>query len=153
MRWFSRLFRKAKEVNSAAPRALSATPATTTKLPPPQPASTKAPVFSRSTPNPQHAAQGQERATYLSRIAKCFSDIGAIDPTKPFDELGLDELDVSECIQMAEEVWGVQLMPNPMTMSDFAEVRRRFPDLNAIAAEAEAATNVATPRGLARPSG
>ena len=146
MQWLSRLFGKQTEPNT--PHAGNPTPA---------PAATLAPrssldipetmTFSRRTPNPQRAAQGQERATYLADVAKIFAEIGAIDPAKTFKDLGMDELEVSECIQMAEEVWGVQLMPNALAMSELEESIRRFPTLNAIAAEAEAAARVATPGG------
>lgn len=53
------------------------------------------------------------------------------------EDLGCADLDVSECVQIAEEIWGVQLMPNPMEVSDYAQMMKSFPNLRAIITAAE----------------
>jgi len=53
------------------------------------------------------------------------------------DVYGCADLDVSECVQVAEETWRVQLMPNPMTAQDYEYMMRRLPTLKAIIDDAE----------------
>jgi hypothetical protein len=140
MGWLQRLFGKrpappAPPANAAAPKPPAA----------PSQASGSAPgggepVFSRHTPNLQAAAPGQERATFLQKAAAVFAaDATTLDAARPLQDggYGCDELDVSELVQIAEEVWAVQLNPNPMRTSDFAAMVKRFPTLGAIMSEAE----------------
>ncbi len=50
----------------------------------------------------------------------------------------LGNASVGECIAIAEEVWGVHLMPSPMESSDNIQVTKTFPSLNVIVNAAEA---------------
>ena len=123
---------------SSAPAAHSGAPAAPVQTAAPGPAPEQ--VFSRRTPNPQAAPPGQERATFLANVAPVFGEgAGPLDAAKPLQDggYGCDELDVSELVQIAEEVWAVQLNPNPMRISDFKAMLRRFPTLEAIMSEAE----------------
>ena len=52
-------------------------------------------------------------------------------------DFGCADLDVSECVQIAEEIWGVTLTPNPMEVSDYTNMIKRYPNLEAIIQEAE----------------
>ncbi len=45
---------------------------------------------------------------------------------------------VCECIAIAEEVWGIRLIPCPIEPSDYAQVTKTFPTLNVIVSAAEA---------------
>jgi hypothetical protein len=78
---------------------------------------------------------------FLAKVEEVFAElIESIDTAKLLQEgYGLDELEVSECVQWAEEVWAVQLLPNPMRLSEYKVMLRRFPTLEAIIQEAEAA--------------
>jgi hypothetical protein len=141
MQWLKQLFReRTKPETEAKPETLARPEAPSVPAADPVPdASDKEPVFSRMTPNPKPAPPGQERSTFLAKVGDILAD-GAepIDTGKLLQEdYGLDELGVSECVQIAEEVWAVQLMPNPMRMSDYDHMLRRFPTLAAIIQEAE----------------
>ena len=97
------------------------------------------PTFSRSSAMPSPAESGRERQHYLQLIAQIMDhppDELELDASLA-DRYGCDELDVSECVQCAEEAWGVQLMPNPMTTEDYAYMLRRFDTLQQIINEAE----------------
>jgi hypothetical protein len=122
---------------------------------PAAPPRSSTPVFFRRTPNPKLAEAGQERATFLERVTIVLgADTGSPDPGKPLQDggYGCDELDVSEIVQLAEEIWAVQLNPNPMTFSDFEAMVRRFPTLEAIMREAESAAAQRRPRSCGRPA-
>jgi len=143
MRWLQRLLgARTSSAVSSAPAAHSGVPAVPaqTAAPGAAPAAAREQVFSRRTPNPQAAPPGQERATFLAKVAPVFGEgAGPLDAAKALQDggYGCDELDVSELVQIAEEVWAVQLNPNPMRMSDFEAMLRRFPTLEAIMSEAE----------------
>lgn len=52
---------------------------------------------------------------------------------------GVDELEVFEYVQIAEDIWHVELNPNPMSDADFARMLSRFSTLDSIETAAEAA--------------
>lgn len=96
-------------------------------------------VFSRGSPEPIAAEPGAERETFIRQVAVVLecdpSDVNtSASLTKEYE---LADLDVSECVQIAEEAWRVQLMPNPMTLADADQMMKRFPTLDAIIAAAE----------------
>jgi hypothetical protein len=96
--------------------------------------------FSRASPDSPPAAPGQQRATFLAEVAVVLGPDNPIDLNKSLqNDYGCADLDVSECVQCAEEVWGVQLLPNPMAVPDYEAMMRRFPTLESIAREAELA--------------
>jgi hypothetical protein len=96
-------------------------------------------TFSRSNVNPTSAAPGQERQVYVQRVSAILGrPVAELDLATPLiAKYGCDEMEVSECVQIAEEIWGVSLMPNPMKVSDYADMVKRFPCLDAIIGEAE----------------
>jgi hypothetical protein len=95
--------------------------------------------FSRYSPQPAHSATGQERQTYIQRVAEILGRSSAeLELDAPLiSQYGCDEMEVSECVQIAEEIWSVALMPNPMQMSDYADIVKRFATLTEIIGEAE----------------
>jgi len=105
-----------------------------------QPPAPKSEVtFSRSMASSPARTDPNKRQAFLEGVAVVLG--------KPADELDLNaslvdiygcaDLDVSECVQAAEETWSVQLMPNPMTTEDYAYMMRRLPTLKAIIDDAE----------------
>jgi hypothetical protein len=94
--------------------------------------------FTHESPNPVRAAPGAERQNFLSEAALVLGKPQAeIDAAKTLQgDYGCDELDVSECVQIAEEIWRVKLLPNPMTASEIEDLPARFPTLDAIIAAA-----------------
>jgi hypothetical protein len=96
-------------------------------------------TLTRSSPHPVQAAAGEERRTYIQQIA-----VVVERPAETIElsasltkDYGCADMDVSECVQVAEEIWSVSLMPNPMRESDYADMMKRFPTLQAIVEEAE----------------
>jgi hypothetical protein len=51
---------------------------------------------------------------------------------------GLDELEVIEIIQLAEDAWGLSLMPNPFTSADAEKAVSEYRTLGAIIAACRA---------------
>jgi hypothetical protein len=96
-------------------------------------------TFSRYSPQPARSTPGQERQTYIQRVSKILGrPVAELDLAIPLiAKYGCDEMEVSECVQIAEEIWAVSLMPNPMHLSDYADMVKRFPSLEAIIGEAE----------------
>ena len=84
---------------------------------------------------------GAERATFLREVTQLLStDDSDLDTAADLvDRYGVDELEVFEYVQIAEDVWHVVLNPTPMTNADFAEMNARFSTLETIMAAAEAA--------------
>ena len=84
---------------------------------------------------------GQERAVFLREVGLLLDlDASDIDVQENLVELyGVDELEVFEYVQIAEDIWHVHLNPNPMTEVDFANMVGRFATLDSIATAAEAA--------------
>ena len=139
MHWLRRLFGDRKKPETDVEPKIP--DASETGFSPEPPPADREIVFSRMTPDPKPAPRGQERGDFLIRIKIVLGDeVGSIDTSKFLQaDYGLDEMNVSECVQLAEEVWAVQLMPNPMRMEDYRVMLRRFPTLEAIIQEAEAA--------------
>jgi len=83
---------------------------------------------------------GQERAVFLREIASLLQlDPSEVDLRGNLVQVyGLDELEVFEYVQFAEDIWHVQLNPNPMDEEDFNHMMARFTTLDSIAAAAEA---------------
>lgn len=82
---------------------------------------------------------GGERATFLREVALILeTDPAALELTAPLAErYGVDDLEIYEYVQIAEDVWQVQLNSNPMTGGDFAEMATHLPSLEAIMVAAE----------------
>ncbi|MHC4478488.1 MAG: hypothetical protein ACYTEL_22860 [Planctomycetota bacterium] len=95
--------------------------------------------FSRG-PKAVHAKPGTEEATFLREagaILGCEGD--AIDPSKGIQsDYGCGELDVFELIQIAEDVWGVSLMPAPFTAEDAESAVKKYRTLSHIVDAAKA---------------
>ena len=98
-------------------------------------------VISRGPSRPIRTKPGEERTTFLRQVATLLdTDYSSLDTTADLvEQYGVDELEVFEYVQIAEDVWRVVLNPNPMTDADFAEMRHRFTNLDAIITAAEAA--------------
>ncbi len=105
------------------------------ELPPPA----AAPNFTRSTSAQPPDQPGTERQTFLERVAEVLETPAAVLDLQAslVEHYGCADLDVSECVQVAEEIWSVQLMPNPMTAEDYAYLMRRLTTLQAIIDDAE----------------
>lgn len=97
-----------------------------------------APSFTRSTVQ-QPDRSGTARQTFLEGVAVVLEKPAAdLDlQASLVEHYGCADLDVSECVQVAEEAWNVQLMPNPMTAEDYAYLMRRLTTLQAIIDDAE----------------
>ena len=82
----------------------------------------------------------QERVVFLREVASLLElDPSEVDVRGNLVEVyGVDELEVFEYVQIAEDIWHVQLNPNPMSESDFTKMVGRFTTLDSIAAAAEA---------------
>jgi hypothetical protein len=105
------------------------------ELPPPA----EGPTFSRSIAAHPPDPLGTERQAFLQGVAQVLERPAAsLDlQASLVEQYGCADLDVSECVQVAEEIWGVQLMPNPMTAEDYAYLMRRLTSLQAIIDDAE----------------
>jgi len=82
---------------------------------------------------------GQERTVFLGEVASLL-ELGPSEVdmrANLVEAYGVDELEVFEYVQIAEDIWHVQLNPNPMTESDFTTMVVRFTTLDSIAAAAE----------------
>jgi hypothetical protein len=103
------------------------------------PPQTTGPTFTRSTAVRPPDQPGTERHAFLEKVAMILDrPPDALDVQASLVEhYGCADLDVSECVQVAEETWGVQLMPNPMTAEDYAYLMRRLTTLQAIIDDAE----------------
>ena len=103
---------------------------------PPPPAG---PYFTRGSPPTAAVPAAARRQVFLeqaSAILDCSPD--HLDPDASLEEsYGCADLDILECVQAAEEVWGVQLCPNPMSTADFDYLVKRLPTLRAVIADAE----------------
>ncbi len=65
----------------------------------------------------------------------------ALEPSATLlNEYSCDGMEVSECLQIAEEIWSASLMPNPMKESDHADMMKRFATLQAVIEKAERRT-------------
>lgn len=104
-------------------------------LPPPPPG----PVFSRESPPAAAKPAAARLSAFLEQAGMILDrDAGDIDTAASLEaDYGCADLDILECVQAAEEVWGVQLCPNPMTAEDFDYLVKRLPTLQAIIADAE----------------
>jgi hypothetical protein len=91
----------------------------------------------RSIPVPP----GQERAVFLREVGSLLEvDASEVDVQARLVEMyGVDELEVFEYVQIAEDIWHVELNPNPMSDADFASMVARFTTLESIATAADAA--------------
>ena len=98
-------------------------------------------TISRGPPRPIPVPAGQERAVLFREIGSLLEvDASEVDVRGNLVEVyGVDELEVFEYVQIAEDIWHVQLNPNPMNEIDFTKMINRFTTLDSIAAAAEAA--------------
>jgi hypothetical protein len=85
------------------------------------------------------AAPGQEDATFLREAAVVLAcQREAIDLSKDIvSEYRCDQIGLIELVQVAEDVWGTPLMPNPIGAADAAQLGRRFRTLGDIVAAAK----------------
>ena len=73
------------------------------------------------------AAPGEEERTFRREIAAILgSKPEELDLARDLWRSGLDELDVYECIQVAEDIWNAALVPNPCPNYLFSELVRRY---------------------------
>ena len=84
-------------------------------------------------PKAVHAAKGSERETFIREVAKVLNkQSGEIDINLDLNkDYSCDELDVLECIQVAEDVWNVTIIPSPYT-SDISKQIYKFKTLASI---------------------
>jgi hypothetical protein len=90
-------------------------------------------IFTRG-PQSLAAPPGKEDETFLSEVALLLEcEPNELDMTRDLQEgYGLDELEVIEIIQIAEDAWGVSLMPNPFTVADSDKAMSEYRTLDAI---------------------
>ena len=93
--------------------------------------------FSRG-PRAVEAAPGKERETFLNEVSTVLGrDPSELDVDLDLqEEYDCDELDVVECIQIAEDIWDVSLMPSPFTASDAEKALEKYKTLAIIVEEA-----------------
>lgn len=98
--------------------------------------------FSRGSVRQFDFQPGEERAVFLREVAAILDvDPGEVETSAPLiDTYGVDEMEVFEFVQIAEDIWHVKLNPNPMSGSDFGAMERRFPTVDSIMTAAEAAS-------------
>jgi len=96
-------------------------------------------TYSRDLPGAVTAPQERARRDFMDKVAVILAQpADAIDPETDLVSVhGFADLDISESVQLAEEVWAVSLMPNPMQAADYDVMMRRMRTLAAIMAEAE----------------
>ena len=91
-------------------------------------------------PKAVSAEPGTEDAAFLREagaILRC--DATAVDLSKDIHaDYGCDELDVVELLQVAEDLWGVSLMPNPFQDDDVKRAVKTFRTLSDIIGAAKA---------------
>jgi hypothetical protein len=98
-------------------------------------------TISRGPPRSIPVPPGQERGVFLREVGSLLElDPSEVDVSGNLVEVyGVDELEVFEYVQIAEDIWHVQLNPNPMNDIAFSNMMNRFTTLDSIAAAAEAA--------------
>jgi acyl carrier protein len=91
-------------------------------------------LFSRRRAQPLHVEPGKEIPTFLSEISQIVQrEVAEEDIDLNLrEDLGCDDLDQIECIMAGEEVWKVELFPNPASGDDYQEAAARFTTLGAI---------------------
>lgn len=108
------------------------------KAPAPPASETDEVMFRRGTPQrpPTHS-----RPDFMARVAQIWGvSAEQIDPNAQLvDGTGLTDLDIAELVEFAEEIWGVQLIPNPAPLSVIEGLTARFPTIEHILAAAEVA--------------
>lgn len=84
---------------------------------------------------------GSERQTFLAAAARALEvSVDSLDLAAPIvARYGADELQVYECVQRAEDIWRVQLLPERIPVPDFEAALEPFATLEAIIGAAEAA--------------
>jgi len=102
----------------------------------PKPETTDEIVMSRG-PRAVHAEPGRERETFTREVASILGcEPDAVDFSKNvWDGYDLDEIDVLEFIQIAEDVWQTTIIPSPYS-ADISDRVRSFSTLAAIVAAA-----------------
>jgi hypothetical protein len=97
--------------------------------------------FSRG-PKSVNAIPGKEYETFLKEVATV---VGCkpeeIDLNRQLQSgYGCDELDVVECIQIAEDVWNVSIVPNALYAQDASRIVQHYTTLNTIITDARRKT-------------
>jgi hypothetical protein len=97
----------------------------------------KSVVVSRG-PKAVHSPPGTERETFTHGVASILKrKLEEIDLGRDlWRDYGCDELDVLECIQIAEDIWNVSLVPSPYS----ADVSEQVAKYRTLASILEAAT-------------
>ena len=82
---------------------------------------------------------GTERNTFLATAANILEvSVDSLDLGAPIaSRYGADELQIYECVQRAEDIWRVQLMPPTIPVPEFAAALKPFGTLAAIIAASE----------------
>ena len=95
--------------------------------------------FSRG-PKAVSAEPGEEDATFLKEVSVILErPAEEIDFTKAIQaDYGCDELEVIEFIQIAEDVWGVSLMPSTFDGADVEKATKEFITLGDIVSASKA---------------
>jgi len=94
---------------------------------------------------PRTVRRGDELATFLNAASLALQLEGA-SPDLTADlttSYGADELQVYECVQDAEEIWGVRLLPPSIPVAQFPQQVGKFTSLGAIVEAAESARGAA----------
>jgi hypothetical protein len=99
----------------------------------------------RGKPRQFRLEPGAERGVFLAEAAVVLeADPAQLDGgTTLTEEYGVDELEIFELVQIAEDIWRVRLNPNPMSAADFATMKGRFPTLDSIIDAARSASSLA----------
>ncbi len=86
------------------------------------------------------AEPGEEDATFLKEVSVILErPAEEIDFTKAIQaDYGCDELEVVEFIQIAEDVWGVSLMPSTFDGADVEKATKEFITLGDIVSASKA---------------
>ena len=84
---------------------------------------------------------GAEPGAFLAAAARALEvDVDRLDLGAPIvARYGADELQVYECVQLAEDIWRVQLLPPRIPVQEFGAALKPFGTLAAIIAAAETA--------------
>jgi hypothetical protein len=97
--------------------------------------------FTRGPAHPIAVKAGEERDAFVAAVAiilECHQK--EVDLDGPLMErYGIDDLEVYECVQRAEDIWQVRLLPKAMPVSDFRPMVNRCTTLSAIVRAAESA--------------
>jgi hypothetical protein len=102
------------------------------------------PTFTLGRVEMAEVVPGTERLRFFAELSNTMS-VDVSDPDRPLGEL-MDELEVLECILIAEAVWRVELGPRSPSVAQAKALVGKFPTLHALVEAAEAAAVVTEPQ-------